>query len=100
MDKRVLLFMIKAIMPIFYLITVLLFGIPFIGRLFMFVIPIANYARLSGLSFKQRYRCVIFDTFDMLFPQLDYPQTRQEVESLLFPWELRKLSGLMQMDLI
>lgn len=83
MDQRVLLFLIKMVMPVFYPITTLLYRIPFIGRAFMFVIPIANYARLPGLSLKQRYRCVILDTFDMLSPQFDYPQTHQEVEAAL-----------------
>ena len=94
MNKRVLLFLIKAVMPIFYPITALLFYIPFIGRLFMFVVPIANYAHLSGLSFKQRYRCVILDTFDMLSPQFDYPQTRQEVEASLSASGIEKIKRL------
>ena len=83
LNNQVLLLLIKMVMPGFYLITSLLFRFPFIGRVFMFVIPVANYARLPGLSLKQHYRCVILDTFDMLSPQFDFPQTRQEVEAAL-----------------
>lgn len=94
MDKRVLLFLIKMIMPVFYPITSLLFRIPILGRLVTFIIPIADYSHLPGLSFKQRYRCVILDTFDMLSPQFDYPQTRQEVEALLSVSGIEKIKRL------
>lgn len=83
MNKRALLFLIKIVMPVFYPITAFLFRIPIIGRLFTFVIPIADYAHSPGLSFKRRYRCVILDTFDMLSPQFDYPQTQQEINAAL-----------------
>lgn len=83
MDQQVLLLLIKIVMPFFYPITALLFRIPLIGRIFTFVIPIANCVRLPELSLKQRYRCVVLDTFDMLSPQFDYPQTQQEVEKSL-----------------
>ena len=83
MNKRLLLFLIKIVMPVLYPVTALLFRLPVIGRLFTFVIPIADYAHSPGLSFKRRYRCVILDTFDMLSPQFDYPQTQQEVEAAL-----------------
>jgi ubiquinone/menaquinone biosynthesis C-methylase UbiE/uncharacterized protein YbaR (Trm112 family) len=83
MNKRALLFLIKIVMPVFYPITAFLFRLPVIGRLFTFIIPIADYAHAPGLSFKRRYRCVILDTFDMLSPQFDYPQTQEEVEAAL-----------------
>lgn len=83
MDQQLLLFLVKIATPVFFPITELLFRIPFIGRLFAFIIPVANYTHQSGLSFKQRYRCVVLDTFDMLSPQFDYPQTQQEVSAAL-----------------
>ena len=82
-NKQVLLFLIKILMPGFYPITSVLFRIPILGRLFSFVIPIADYPRTQRLSMKQRYRCVILDTFDMLSPKFDQPQTRLEVEEAL-----------------
>jgi len=94
MNQRVLLLLIKIVMPFFYPITSLLFRIPFIGRVFMFVIPIADYAHLPGFSLKQRYRCVVLDTFDMLSPRFDYPQTRQEVEAALSSSEIVKIRRL------
>lgn len=83
MNKPTLLSLIKMAMPVFYPITGLLFRLPVVGRLFMFVIPIANYAHSPGFSFKSRYRCVVLDTFDMLSPRFDYPQTKEEVKAAL-----------------
>jgi len=82
MNKQVLLFLIKLVMPILYPATSLLYRIPVVGKAFMFVIPIADYAHLPGLSLKQRYRCVTLDTFDMLSPQYDYPQTPDDVDMI------------------
>jgi len=94
LNKQVLLLLIKMVMPVFYPITSLLFRIPFIGRVFMFVIPIANYARLPGLSLKQHYRCIVLDTFDMLSPQFDFPQTQQEVGATLSSLGITKIGRL------
>jgi len=83
MNKRLLLFLIQVLMPIFYPVTLILFHLPFLGKVFKFIIPIADYPLSSGLSWTQRYRCVVLDTFDMLSPQFDYPQTQEEVEAAL-----------------
>ena len=83
LNKKLLLFLIKAIMPFFYPLTAVLFRLPRLGSFFKFVIPVADYPRAPGLSLKQRYRCVILDTFDMLAPEFDYPQTQKEVEAAL-----------------
>lgn len=83
MNKRVLLFLIKVLMPIFYPITSVLFRLPVIGRLFKFIIPIADYPHSPGLSFSSRYNCVLLDTFDMLSPQFDNPQSQQDVTTAL-----------------
>lgn len=94
LNKQVLLWLIKMVMPVFYPITSLLFRIPLVGRVFMFVIPIANYAHLPGLSLKQRYRCVVLDTFDMLSPQFDFPQTLQEIGLTLSSSGITKIRRL------
>ena len=61
----------------------MLFRLPIVGRLFKLIIPVADYPHLPGLTVRQRYRCVTLDTFDMLSPQYDQPQTRNEVEAAL-----------------
>ena len=83
MNPRILLFLIKAAMPVLFPLTELLFRLPLVGRLFSFVLPVADYTNFPELSLGQRYRGVILDTFDMLSPQFDLPQTREEAESAL-----------------
>jgi len=83
MNKRALLYTIKGLMPILFPITEVTFRIPYLGRFFMFAIPVANYVNESKLSWRQRYRWAILDTFDMLSPQYDQPQTFHDAEEPL-----------------
>jgi hypothetical protein len=64
-------------------LTNVLFRLPVAGRIFMFMIPVANYTGERALSRDQRYDWAILDTFDMLSPQYDQPQRQQDVESAL-----------------
>jgi 2-polyprenyl-3-methyl-5-hydroxy-6-metoxy-1,4-benzoquinol methylase/uncharacterized protein YbaR (Trm112 family) len=83
LNKESLLAGIKAIMPVLFPLTDVLFRIPLAGRLFRFTIPVANYVHERALTRKQRYQWAILDTFDMLSPQFDQPRTQQEVEQAL-----------------
>lgn len=80
---KTLLSVIRGVMPVAFPITDVLFRIPVLGRIFMFMIPIANYVNETALSRKQRYDWAILDTFDMLAPRFDKPQTEAEAESAL-----------------
>jgi len=82
-DKQKLLAVIKGAMPVLFPLTDVLFRIPLLGRLFAFAIPIANYVNEPELSRKQRYDWAVLDTFDMLSPQFDQPQTEREVHQAL-----------------
>lgn len=75
--------LIQIMMPVVFLITELLFRIPLLGRVFAFVIPVANYVHQKDLSLVQRYKWALLDTFDMFSPTYDQPQTRGEAESAL-----------------
>lgn len=83
LNKKALLGVIRGLMPVAFPITEVAFRIPFAGRLFMFVLPVANYVNESELNWRQRYDWAVMDTFDMLSPQYDRPQARQEVEAIL-----------------
>ena len=83
MNPKTLLTIIRVVMPILWPITEILFRIPVVHRLFRFAIPVANYVGDFELSWKQRYRWAILDTFDMLSPAYDQPRTQQEVEEAL-----------------
>jgi len=49
----------------------------------MFAISIANYVHEPALAREQRSDCPVLDTFDMLSPQYDQPQTQHEIEQAL-----------------
>ena len=69
-------------MPILFPISQILFCIPFIGKLFSFIIPICDYSKVKNISFKARYSGVLLDTFDMLAPAYDNPLTKKEANVL------------------
>ncbi|MFB3814210.1 MAG: methyltransferase domain-containing protein [Terriglobales bacterium] len=74
---------IKLLMPLLFPVTEVLFRVPYLGRVFRFAIPVANYVDKPELSFRQRYRWAILDTFDALSPAHDLPQTQAELEAAL-----------------
>ena len=83
MKKETLLKLIRAVMPVAFPITNVLFRIPLLGKVFMFALPVANYVHERELSGNQRYAWAILDTFDMLSPSFDQPQTEAEaIEAL------------------
>jgi hypothetical protein len=57
--------------------------LPFVGRLFQFVIPVANYVDRPEVSRDIRYQEAILDTFDMLAPSFDRPVTAGEIDDAL-----------------
>jgi ubiquinone/menaquinone biosynthesis C-methylase UbiE/uncharacterized protein YbaR (Trm112 family) len=78
MKKERLLKVIEKLMPIAFPLTNVLFRVPVLGKVFMFLVPIANYVHENQLSRDQRYAWAILDTFDMLSPYYDQPMTENE----------------------
>jgi SAM-dependent methyltransferase len=83
LKDKTLLRAIRGLMPVMFPITEIAFRIPIAGKLFMFTIPVANYVHERDLSVRDRYRWAVLDTFDMLSPRYDQPQTQNEVEAAL-----------------
>ena len=83
MKKQRLLAMIKGAMPVLFPLTNVMFRVPLLGPLFNFTIPVANYTNERALTRQQRYDWAVLDTFDMLSPQYDHPQTFAEAERAL-----------------
>ncbi len=79
LDPTLLLSLVRFFMPVLFPLTDLLFRIPKLGRFFRFCIPVANYVEKCDLSWRQRYRWAVLDTFDMLSPAYDQPMTEPEV---------------------
>ena len=78
-----LLTAIRMFMPVLFPISEVAFRIPFAKRFLRFAIPIANYVGERELSTKQRYAWSLMDTFDMLAPQYDQPQTEPDVSAAM-----------------
>jgi SAM-dependent methyltransferase len=96
MKKQRLLAMIKGAMPVLFPLTNVMFRVPLLGPVFNFTIPVANYTNERALTRQQRYDWAVLDTFDMLSPQYDHPQTFEEAERALTEAgivELRRLSN-------
>jgi SAM-dependent methyltransferase len=83
LPPRLLLLLLKFSLPLLFPLTEVLFRIPLLGRIFRFVIPVANYVDIPDLTLRQRYRWALMDTFDMLAPRYDSPQTKAEVSERL-----------------
>jgi ubiquinone/menaquinone biosynthesis C-methylase UbiE len=83
LNPKFLLKSIQTVMPFIYPITEFLFRIPFLNRLFKFLIPVTNYVEMKELNMKQRYQWAVLDTFDMLAPHFDQPLTEFEARTAL-----------------
>jgi SAM-dependent methyltransferase len=80
MNKETLLKLIKWYIPKWFPISTLLFKIPLIGKTIGSIIPIANYSHLfPELSKTELVEWAILDTFDMLSPAYDIPQSLKTV---------------------
>jgi hypothetical protein len=57
--------------------------IPLVGRKARYIIPAANYDGIYPLSRAQLEKRAILDTFDVLAPMYDSPQTEKTITSWL-----------------
>jgi hypothetical protein len=70
-------------MPVLFPVTSFLFALPVLGRVFRFVIPVANYVEHTEQPRSLRYQEAVLDTFDMLSPRFDRPLRVAEAVSRL-----------------
>ncbi len=80
-----LLALIERSMPALFPATSVLYSLPRVGRVFNFVIPVANYVDHYDSPADIRYQEAILDTFDMLSPRFDHPVKAKDVEIALAP---------------
>jgi SAM-dependent methyltransferase len=83
LDKNQLLRGVQATMPLLFPMTEVLFRVPVLGRYLRFLIPVANYTEEPDLTWQQRYHWAVLDTYDMLAPEYDEPQTFERVRDTL-----------------
>ena len=79
MQKDKLFNLLKKIVPAMLFISRLIDKIPFLGKIFKRVIPVADYSGVYPLTEKQLSEWALLDTFDMLGPQYDSPQTKKTI---------------------
>ena len=76
MSHHKLLKLIEWYVPKWFPVSSLLIRIPYIGKFLCQIIPISNYTmQFPELSKHQLVEWAILDTFDMLSPEYDQPQT-------------------------
>lgn len=76
MSKERLLRIVKWYVPKWFPVSTLLLKVPFAGKFLSQLVPILNYTEMyPELSKEKLVTWAILDTFDMLSPAYDYPQT-------------------------
>lgn len=77
MQAVVLMRMVQRGVPLLLPVSRLLGAVPGIGLRLKYLLPVANYDGVYSLSEGQLMECAILDTFDMLAPEHDHPQSAQ-----------------------
>lgn len=81
-NKELLLKLIKWYVPKWFPISTFFLKIPFLGRFLSQLLPILNYSLIyPELSRDELLEWAILDTFDMLSPSYDSPQTLKTIKN-------------------
>ena len=59
--------------------SIFLSKIPLVGVILKRLLPVANYNKIYELSEQQLQEWALLDTFDMLSPKYDNPQTKKKM---------------------
>jgi hypothetical protein len=87
-----LLSFIKWYVPKWMPISNMFLKIPFVGKFFAQIIPICNYTlQYPFLSKNQLIDWAILDTFDMLSPDYDNPQSLKTLNKWIKKYDLDKI---------
>jgi SAM-dependent methyltransferase len=79
MPQQRLFSMLEASVPVMLPISRTLRRVPGVGRVLQRLVPVADYTGVYGLDEKQLHEWALLDTFDMLAPEYDNPQTEPTV---------------------
>ena len=85
--------LIKFIFPFFYGISNLISLLPY-GIYLRRLLPISNYKGIYKLSNQQHYEWALLDTYDMLAPTYDNPQTKKDVIKWMKDCAMKKVACL------
>jgi len=88
-DKEVLLNFIQWYIPLWFPTSTFLLKIPILGKFLSQIVPICNYTNTyPNLNKSQLIEWAILDTFDMLSPEYDNPQTKQNLKKWVIKYNL------------
>ncbi|KAF0192536.1 MAG: hypothetical protein FD165_699 [Gammaproteobacteria bacterium] len=79
MQQQQLFKVVESVVPVLLPVSRLLGRVPVIGRFLKRLIPIADYTGVFPLSEQQLKEWAVLDTFDMLAPAYDNPQSSETV---------------------
>lgn len=79
LPQQKLFYLLETVVPVLLPVSQRLGRIPVLGRLLKRLIPIADYTGIYPLSDQQLKEWALLDTFDMLAPEYDNPQTSARV---------------------
>jgi hypothetical protein len=80
MPQNLLFSLLQKITPSLLFMSNTLRKVPLVGKLLMRAIPVANYCGIFPLTNKQHQEWALLDTFDMLAPAYDQPQSVQTIQ--------------------
>ena len=82
MPKKKLLNLVKWYVPKWFPVSSYLIKVPFFGKFLAQIIPVCNYSKqFPFLNKKQLIEWAVLDTFDMLSPAHDHPQSLATLQS-------------------
>ena len=76
-SNELLFRLVELMVPFFLPISICLGRVPFVGSKLRHIIPVANYDGIFPLNLTQIREWAILDTYDMLAPKYDQPQTAE-----------------------
>lgn len=92
MKKDRLLKIIKWYVPLWFPLSTAFLKVPMIGKFLAQIIPVTNYSQqFPELSRTQLVEWAILDTFDMLSPEYDNPQSLDTLYSWVDKYNLNKI---------
>jgi ubiquinone/menaquinone biosynthesis C-methylase UbiE/uncharacterized protein YbaR (Trm112 family) len=94
MPPELLFRFVKVYVPVLLPVSSIIAKVPKLGGRLRYLVPISNYAGVLPLSNDQLREWAILDTFDMLSPAYDRPQTSQTIRE----WFQQAGFGEVQVD--
>lgn len=85
---------LKTTIPFLLSFSVLINGIPLIGKYLKRLVPVANYHGILPLNKSQHLEWSLLDTFDWLSPEHDHPQNSKTIQQWMEDANLKEIEVL------